>query len=80
MVSREFIMKCRGKKVHVDFLDEDSGKMVWAEGALMNVDEVVENTKDYGEQIHQFLEIESEEDYDRIPVKKVRKIYLKDEK
>lgn len=64
MVSIDFLRKHLGKDVHVDYLDSEDNMVVWTEGLLKNYDEDA-------------LEIETETDFDRIPIKDIRKIYIK---
>ena len=75
MVSEKFLKNLRGKLVHVDFIDEQ-GQMDWVEGILS--DHIWDNEE--GDPDKEFIEIESDTDLDRIPVKDIRKVYLKEEK
>ena len=68
MISNEFVKKCAGKKVHVDFLDFKTGNKIWVDGNLVRVDSVKDKN---------YIEIENDTDFNRIPIKDVRKIYLK---
>jgi hypothetical protein len=75
MVSEEYIKKVMDKFVHVDFLNTDR-KLDWVEGKL------TEHTWDNeeGDSDKEFIVIETNTDSDQIPVKDVRKIYLKEKK
>lgn len=69
MVSENFLEKLRGKKVHVEFVN-DKNMIDWIEGILEyefneNIDEI-------------FIEITSDTDLNRLSEKQVKKIYLKE--
>ena len=72
MISEKFLNKVRGKLVHVDFYNQQKGEITWIEGTL---DYEMVGDEDSGED---FLDITTDTDFIRIPMKDVRKVYLKE--
>jgi hypothetical protein len=77
MVSQEFVKRLLNKKIHIDYIDENSeySNLVWVEGTFIEL--ASEEDKD-GEVTAEFVEVETETDLDRIPISSIRKIYLKE--
>lgn len=76
MTSEKFLESIIGKIVHVDFFDEKQGQMGWIEGTFS--EHVWDNEEEDPEK--EFVVIVTETDMNRIPMRDVRKIYLKKEK
>ncbi len=75
MVSEELVKRLLNKLVHVDFFNEKTGQIEWVEGNFESCEVIDDDARKDPEQ---FIEIESETDLDRINVKDVKKIYLKE--
>ncbi len=71
MVSQEFVKRILNQKVHVDYFDEKTAQLVWVEGTFT---ELIEDK----DEVCEAIEITSETDLDRIPMRYVKKIYLKE--
>ena len=75
MVSEELVKRLLNKLVHVDFFSEKTGQIEWVEGKFESYENIDD---DASKDPEQFIEIESETDLDRINVKDIKKIYLKE--
>ena len=75
MIREDFLNSIRSKLVHVDFFNQQKGTITWIEGFFdyeIVGDDEAENCED-------FVDITTDTDFVRIPMKDVRKIYLKED-